>query len=231
MMLYIVYRDEYLVAVNKPAGMLVHPTGHGEGDEWIVMKCLRDQLGCHVYPVHRLDRPTSGVLIFGLNALVAASLQQLFERRLVKKVYHAVVSGCPHEDWVCEQSLARDESSTVCAAKTDFKVLARSSGTAEFRSGVSYHFSLIQAIPYTGRFHQIRRHLAASGYPIVGDFRYAGESLSFELCVYLGIDTRMLLHASSLSFVHPMTEEELRVNADYDEVFTSGLSRIEWDVD
>ena len=103
--LSILYQDEFLVAIDKPAGMLVHPGREVEGPEWIAMKRLRDQLGRHVFPVHRLDRPTSGVLLFALDKCTAGLVQQAFELRQVTKTYHAIVSGLIPQTWVCDTPL------------------------------------------------------------------------------------------------------------------------------
>ena len=103
--LHILYEDEYLVAIDKPAGMIVHPGREAEGPEWIAMKRLRDQLGRQVFPVHRLDRPTSGVLLFALDKQTAGLAQQSFELRNVAKSYHAIVCGVAPQEWFCETPL------------------------------------------------------------------------------------------------------------------------------
>ena len=167
------------------------------------MKLLRDQIDRRVYPIHRLDRPTSGVLVFAIDREVAASLHAVFERNEVEKVYWAVVDGHPMaEDWVCHDPI-EDRS-----AETAFRVL-------EFLVGP---LSLVEARPKTGRFHQIRRHLLAAGHPIVGDYRYAGIERSDEWGAKLGTGTRMLLQAKSLRFRHPITGADLLIEAPLDPV-------------
>lgn len=210
--LTLLHQDEFLVAIDKPAGMLVHPGREPEGNEWIAMKCLRDQLGRRVFPIHRLDRPTTGVLLFALDKHSAALAQQAFERRQVTKIYHAIVEGMTPERWDCDRPLQEIPDEPFLSAQTSFKRI-RSTTTG------GLHLSWIQAQPSTGRFHQIRRHLKDCGFPIVGDFRYAGQERSFEIGEILGIGTRMLLQAKSLTLMHPCTGEPLHVEAPVDTEF------------
>ncbi|WP_411825721.1 pseudouridine synthase [Luteolibacter sp. AS25] len=216
--LHILFQDEYLVAIDKPAGMLVHPGREPEGNEFIAMKRLRDELGKLVYPIHRLDRPTSGVLLFALDKKTAGIVQQNFELRKVEKTYQAIVTGKAPSGWICETPLSNDPTEALLTAKTTFERLAIVE--RNFPHGASpITLSLLKATPYTGRFHQIRRHLLESGYPIVCDFRYAGIEESIELGEMLGIGTRMLLQAKSLKIDHPHSAEKLHISAPTDAAF------------
>jgi len=210
--LHILYQDNFLVAIDKPAGMIVHPGREPEGPEWIAMKRLRDQLGRRVFPVHRLDRPTSGVLMFALDKQTAGLAQQAFELRNVRKTYHAVVCGTTPEEWICETPLRTGPEDEPLTARTVFKRL-------DLASAPDLTLSLLEAVPQTGRFHQIRRHLLEAGFPIVGDFRYAGENRSHELGRLLGTGTRMLLQAKVLELQHPKTGGPLRIEAPADADF------------
>jgi tRNA pseudouridine65 synthase len=215
--LTILFEDEYLVAIDKPAGMIVHAGHLPEGPEWIAMKRLRDQLGRHVYPVHRLDRPTSGVLLFALDQKTVALAKKSFELRNVLKTYHAIVCGIPPESWICETPLRTAPDDSLKEALTSFKRLK----TAVALGDPPLVLSLIEVSPQTGRYHQIRRHLLEAGFPIVGDFRYAGESRSFQLGERLGTGTRMLLKAMALKIQHPFTGKLLHITAPEDEDFRS----------
>jgi tRNA pseudouridine65 synthase len=214
----VLYEDEFLVAINKPAGMLVHPGRDAEDREWIAMKRLRDQLGRRVFPIHRLDRPTSGVLLFALDKHTAGLAQQAFEQRNVRKTYHAVVCGITPPHWVCETPLAPNPADAPLAAKTSFECLGI---TAELSppGAPALRLTLLQALPETGRYHQIRRHLLEAGFPIIGDFRYADMERCFELGEMLGIGTRMLLQSKSLEIKHPQTGHPLMIEAPVDPCF------------
>lgn len=217
--LNILFQDEFLVAIDKPPGMLVHPVREPVETEWIAMKRLRDQLGQRVFPVHRLDRPTSGALLFALNKSTAALAQQAFEQRKVVKTYQAIVCGNVPEKWICETPLGANAGDLPLPANTLFERIAvRKVGSFAAYPGLV--LSLLKITPTTGRFHQIRRHLVEAGYPVVGDFRYAGMERSYELGEVLGIGTRMLLQAKALEFDHPHTGARFRIEAPVDGDFT-----------
>ena len=211
----LLYQDEFLVAIDKPAGMIVHPGREPEGPEWIAMKRLRDQLGRQVFPVHRLDRPTSGVLLFALDQQTACLAQQAFELREVVKTYHAIVCGIAPQAWVCETPLRTNPEEDALPAQTWFERLAIAPEST-FPNDPTLSLSLLKATPRTGRFHQIRRHLLEAGLPIVGDFRYAGQDRSFQLGEIVGTGTRMLLQAKVLELQHPRTGVRLRIEAPAD---------------
>ena len=216
--LIVLYEDEWMIAVDKPAGQMVHPADvPSEGDQ-VTMKILRDQIGGYVYPIHRLDRPTTGVLLFAKNPSSAALLQQALERREFSKTYLAVVHGAPPADnWECEEPLRKTETAVLKDAHTSFRTM-RSVGHARLSTLEEENavLSLIEAIPHTGRYHQIRRHLLHCGIPIAGDYRYAGISESDALGELLGTGTRMLLQAKNLSITHPFTEEKLSISVPTD---------------
>lgn len=203
--LTILYRDEFLVAIAKPAGMMVHPVANPTDEEPSAMKRLRDQISQRVFPVHRLDRPTSGVLLFALDKKSAGIVQQAFERREVVKTYFAIVSGNVPEKWICESPLASDSDDRPLPARTSFERIESKSLEQDLT------LSLVKAMPSTGRFHQIRRHLLEVEHPIIGDFRYARMDESFRLGEILKTGTRMLLHAAKLEIAHPHSGEPLSV--------------------
>ncbi|MGJ8643936.1 MAG: pseudouridine synthase [Luteolibacter sp.] len=217
--LQILFQDESLVAIDKPAGMIVHPGREPEETEWIAMKRLRDQLGKRVFPVHRLDRPTSGVLLFALDKQTASLTQQAFARREVVKSYLAIVTGCTPTRWTCETPLKTNPEDDPLPAETSFERIAVTS-PGDIPKHPELALSLVKASPLTGRFHQIRRHLLEAGFPIVGDFRYAGMDSSFELGEILGIGTRMLLQAKSLKLIHPHSGEALKIESPDEAYFT-----------
>lgn len=216
--LRILYQDEHLVAIDKPAGMIVHPGRDPESSEWIAMKRVRDFLDQPIYVLHRLDRPTSGVLIFARDKKTCGLVQQDFEKRRVQKTYLAVVSGIAPESWTCETPLQKCPEEPALSARTDFeRVMTAPAGS--FAGEPSLSLSLLKALPYTGRFHQIRRHLLEENLPIVGDYRYAGRDRSDELGAILGTGTRMLLQAKVLKLTHPYTGEPLHLEAPADPDF------------
>jgi tRNA pseudouridine65 synthase len=213
--LSILYQDDTLVAIDKPAGMIVHPGREAEGSEWIAMKRVRDLLGRPVFTVHRLDRPTSGVLLFALDKETCARVQQAFELRQVEKSYLAVVDGLAPERWTCETPLQKNPDEPAMAARTGF-VRVATAPAGSFPRDPSLALAMLEVTPHTGRFQQI---LLEAGHPIIGDFRYAGSERSFQVGGILGTGTRMLLQAKSLRLRHPHTGAMLEIEAPVDEDF------------
>jgi tRNA pseudouridine65 synthase len=197
--LEVLYADEALVVVNKPSGLLVH-RGLGR-DRVVAMTLVRNMLHQHVYPVHRLDRGTSGALAFTRDKATAAQLQRDFAEGRVQKVYLALVRGVPAEAGVIDHPVPSDESKARVPAVTEFRRLF----TFE-------RYSLVEARPLTGRFHQIRRHLKHAGHPIVGDVNYGRGEINREFRARFGL-FRIALHALSLRMPHPVTRADLKVVA------------------
>lgn len=205
--LQILFQDEWLVAINKPAGYLVHPSDHPQAEDLVAMKVLRDQIDQNIHVLHRLDQPTSGVVLFATVKYAAKKIRQAFEKRQIEKDYLAVVHGRPTEAaWTCQIPLRKNAEDPEKPAHTSFEIIEH----------IPHHLSLVRARPYSGRFHQIRRHLLHSGHPIVGDFRYLDEAECHTWGEQLGIGTRMLLQAKSLAFTHPMTNERITIEAPLD---------------
>lgn len=213
--LALVYRDEHLVVINKPAGLLVHRSYLARRERWFAMQLLRDQLNQHVFPVHRLDRPTSGLLMFALSSSVAALLGEQFAAGGVHRGYHAVVRGyAPDQgridyplkverDKIADKYAQQNKAAQV--AITNFACLER----VELPYKVSTkhdttRYSLLQLSPETGRKHQLRRHLAHLRHPIVGDTRH-GDGRHNEFFRSHFNCHRLLLAATKLSFTHPIS--------------------------
>jgi len=201
--LQILYQDDGLVAVDKPAGILVHQTRDPEPDDQIAMKILRDQLGQKIYTIHRIDRPTSGVLLFALSEPSLRLAHDLFEKREITKKYLAVVHGKTKTDWEVSAPLSRTTDEEPRAALTHFKQI-ETCPSGSFPRAPDLEVSLVEATPHTGRIHQIRKHLQLSGHPIVGDYLYGDMEHNTRVSEQIG-HTRMMLRATELHFIHPET--------------------------
>jgi tRNA pseudouridine65 synthase len=180
----LLYLDERLAIVNKPSGMLVHRGW--DNDRVVAMTLLRDQLGRRVYPVHRLDRATSGALAFALSPLDAAWLQEAMEGGGFRKRYLALVRGIPPDEGVVDHPVPRTEDGPRVPAVTEYRRLFSFD-----------RFSLVEARPLTGRLHQIRRHLKHLGHPIVGDVNYGRGEINRLFRERYGL-FRLALHAVTL---------------------------------
>jgi len=195
----LLFRDDLLVVVGKPAGMAVH-RGLSR-DRIVVLQSLRDVLDRRLYPVHRLDRATSGALLLALDAGTARRLQEQFEAGRVEKRYLALVRGIPPEEGVIDHPVPRGPGGERVPAVTAFRRLA----TFE-------RYALVEARPQTGRFHQIRRHFKHLSHPLIGDVRYGKGEHNRLFRERFGLH-RLALHALELAFEHPGTGEPLRITA------------------
>lgn len=236
-MLEIVYQDEYFVAVNKPAGMLVHRSWLDKHETQFVMQTLRDQIGQHVFPLHRLDRPTSGVLIFALSSEVASQVMPMFANHEMEKTYHAIVRGWIMEsgrldyalkvelDKIADKHASQDKEAQE--AITDYQPLAQVEIPYSTGSFPTTRYCLMEMKPLTGRKHQLRRHMAHLRHPIVGDTTH-GDGKHNKLFREVYDSHRLLLHASSLKFVHPFTQREIIIEAGLDETWQKLCAEFGW---
>lgn len=233
----ILYHDAHLIAINKPAGLLVHRSAVDRHETRYALQLLRDQIGQRVYPVHRLDKPTSGVLLFALNPEAAARLTVTFTSREVNKQYLAVVRGHTPEqaciDYPLKEELDAASDALAQADKpaqdaiTDYRRLA----TAELPIPVgrypSARYSLIEATPRTGRKHQIRRHMKHVFHPVIGDTSHGDGRHNQFFRDHLHC-RRLLLAATRLTFPHPDNGRPMTINAPLDREFAAVIERLGW---
>ena len=226
MTLEILYQDEHVVGVNKPAGMLVHRSWLERHETQFVMQTLRDQIGQLVYPIHRLDRPTSGVLLFALNSETANLLCHQFEQKQTEKEYLAVVrgyvTGQGEIDYPLKVQLDKIADKFAQQDKEPQSAVTFYNGlkTVEMPYGVGRYatsrYSLVRLIPKTGRKHQLRRHMKHIFHPILGDTQYGDLHQNRALTENTDC-SRLMLHAEKLTFVHPLTQQSITLQAGLDE--------------
>lgn len=206
------YRSEALVAVDKPSGLAVH---RGQArDPAYALQLVRDAVGAYVYPVHRLDRATSGVLVFAFSADAASALGSDFAGGAVEKRYLALVRGAPPARVRVDHALSQDHGKPPQPATTEVVTLARYG-----------RYALVEATPKTGRTHQIRRHLKHLSCPIIGDVRYGkGEHNRFFRAEH-GLH-RLALHAASLTLVDPATRRRVTIRAPLPEALARTLEAL-----
>jgi len=222
MELEIVYSDAYLVAINKPHGLLVHRTKMAADADEFALQLLRDQIGQKVYPAHRIDRKTAGVLLFSLNEEVDRLMKSSFADRQVDKVYHAIVRGYTEDSGIIDYPLRRDDGLSQ-EAVTTYKQLGKTEIPLAFGAHQSSRYSLLAIKPETGRMHQIRKHMAHINHPIIGD-RPHGCNKQNKLFKEKWQMDSMMLHAKTLSFKHPVTKTIINIEASYSEEFLRTLS-------
>ncbi|MBP2845639.1 tRNA pseudouridine(65) synthase TruC [Dickeya oryzae] len=236
-MLEIVYQDEHLIAVNKPSGWLVHRSWLDRKEKVVVMQTVRDQIGQHVFTVHRLDRPTSGVLLMALSSDVAHLLAQQFEQHQMEKMYHAVVRGYVMEDGVIDYALTEeldriadkfaDPDKAPQPAVSHYRVLAHAELPVAIGRYDTARYSLLELTPKTGRKHQLRRHMAHLRHPIIGDTTHGDLRQNRGMASHFGC-ARLMLHASQLSLIHPVTNAPLVLTAHWDEAWQGVMTQFGW---
>lgn len=193
----IIYEDENLVAINKPHGLLVHRTKIANDADVFALQLLRDKINQKVYPVHRIDRKTSGVLLFTKSKESLREIRRIFDTRGVIKTYLAIVRGHLNAKGIIDYALTENDKTQD--ALTHYKVIKEFElpiPSAKFNTS---RYSLLALFPQTGRFHQLRKHMAHIFHPIIGD-RPHGCNKQNKLWKEKFAMTTMLLHAQTLHF-------------------------------
>lgn len=226
--LEIIYRDMHFVAINKPAGLLVHRSKVDPRATRFALQKVRDQVHQHVFPVHRLDKPTSGVLVFGLSKDAARALATQFSERSINKSYLAIVRGYVDEkgviDYPLKEILDRKTDRRARQHKppqpaiTDYQKRAQVELPHPVGRYQTARYSLVQLNPRTGRKHQLRRHMKHIFHPILGDRKFGDWRHNAFLESQFGV-RQLMLHAASLSFEHPFTKEEVTIEASLPDIF------------
>ncbi|GAB3920992.1 pseudouridine synthase [Larkinella terrae] len=205
------YQSPDLVAINKPHGLLVHRSMIASDASAFAVQLLRDQLGQRVYPVHRLDRKTGGILLFALSEAMNSIMQQRFAEGDIQKTYLAIVRGYTADELEIDYPLRRDDG-LVQEAFTKLKTLRRTEVPVPFGKHPTSRYSLVELTPTTGRFHQLRKHLAHIFHPIIGDRPHGCNKQNRLFLEQYAMNT-MLLHANRIRFHHPVSAKEIVISA------------------
>jgi tRNA pseudouridine65 synthase len=227
--LEILYEDEFLLAIDKPAGLLVHPTNLDFHEKNSALRLVESQTGLKLAPVHRLDKATSGILLFSKDPLNYKKLHGLFAEKDTLKSYLAICRGYTPEEGIIDYPLRHPEyrQKERKEAITHFKRLS----TAEIQTAVgrynSSRYSLVEIYPKTGRSHQIRMHFAHLRHYIIGDKKHGDRHHNKAFREIHKID-RMFLHLQKLLFQHPMTGEKVEINCDRDEQWNRAFELLSW---
>ncbi|RKF15518.1 tRNA pseudouridine(65) synthase TruC [Alginatibacterium sediminis] len=223
--LKIAYQDEHYVLVDKPAGLLVHKSWIAKEAKQFALQMLRDQLGQWVFPIHRLDRPTSGLLMFALSKEAATKMSLEFQNSGVEKTYVALVRGVlvgrDTIDYPLVEILDKMTDSKAKSDKPAQNAVTRYQALGHYELPYSTgrypssRFSMMRFCPLTGRKHQLRRHMHHVSHPIIGDTTH-GDGRQNRLFRDLGF-SQLCLRAQKLSFTHPYTEQQIKVELEDDD--------------
>lgn len=227
-----IYRDQWLLVVHKPAGLLVHRSPIDKHETEFALQYAREMNGGgHVYPAHRLDRPTSGVLVFARDPQTASTLGNLMMAGEVSKTYLAMVRG-----WLPEQGLIdhplrdepedrrrKGEPQSLREARTRYRRLATTEIPIAIEGHPTSRYSLVELYPETGRKHQLRRHMKHIGHPIIGDANHGRGRHNRYFADRFG-QGRLMLAATELALRHPVSGETLHFRAEPESSFRQVLS-------
>lgn len=235
----VLFKDEHLLAVHKPAALLVHRSPIDRRETRFALQMARDLIGQYVYPVHRLDKATSGLLLFALSPESAQQVALQFAEHRTEKTYLALVRGWPEPEGVVDKPLLykndahgdRNKQLAVApqAACTAFCTVATATLDKPMGRYLQQRYALLKVQPKTGRKHQIRRHLCHLSHPIVGDVNYGDRHHNHLFDSWRGYH-RLYLAATALTFDHPATGERLTIRAPLQSDFLATLDALGMDL-
>lgn len=212
-MLEIIYQDDYIIAVNKPFGWVVHWSELvREDEERIVLRKLREQIGRKIYTVHRLDAKTTGVLIFAFKKTTQRKLNKGFAEKKYKKVYWAIVRGKMPDEGELRSELTNLKGKTQYAITRYNKLASQAQDFSKYPRFPNGNYSLVELNPVTGRMHQLRKHLSDAYHPIVGDRAHGSKKQNYFFTEQFDY-SEMALHSRYISLPHPTTGDLITINA------------------
>ena len=230
----IIFQDEYIIAINKPSGLLVHRSMIDRHETRFALQILRDQINQYVYPVHRLDKPTSGVLVFALSSTIARKLSEQFQDKKIQKNYLAIVRGyTPLSGTInhpLKEKLDKISDNKSRKDKPPQEAISHYQRLATIEIPIfvdrypSSRYSLVKVQPETGRKHQIRRHMKHIGHPIIGDAKH-GKGIHNRFFQENYQCHRLLLSCTDMYFNHPVHNTKIHLHAPLDETFQMILSQ------
>ena len=230
MNLEIIFEDEYLIAVNKPNQVLVHHAYHSRNvaDEMSLLQLIEAQLQLKVFPIHRLDRKTSGIILLAKATVYVAKFQELFTSNQIEKKYFGVVRGFSPDTKLIDSPVKGRDAKVHKEALTHLKTLANIVLDIPVKPYDSSRYSLVELIPKTGRMHQLRIHMNKISHPLLGDAKYGDKNHDTMFVNNFGW-RNLFLHAGQLSFVHPFTLKKIRLKASFTEDWLALFKAFSWE--
>ena len=229
MNLDIIFEDQFVICVNKPNNMLVHHAYHSRNvaDETSLLQLIQAEKGIKVYPIHRLDRKTSGIILLAKETIHVSKFQELFTNNEIEKRYYGVVRGFSPESKTIDSPVKGRDASIHKDALTYLKTLEQIVLEIPVKPYDSSRYSLVELKPKTGRMHQLRVHTSKISHPLIGDIKYGDKNHDLMFEENFGWKN-MFLHAGHLKFKHPFSEKVLILKANFPEDWISLFEEFTW---
>jgi len=229
MTLEIIFEDEYCITVNKPNNVLVHHAHHSRNvaEEKSLLQLLQAQVGIKLYPIHRLDRKTSGIILLAKETRFVAKFQELFTKNTIQKIYYGIVRGHTPETKIIDSPVKGRDGKVHKEALTHLKTLEKVILDIPVKPYDSSRYSLVEMKPKTGRMHQLRVHMNKISHPLIGDTKYGDKNHDMMFDKNFGCKN-MFLHAGSLEFIHPYSKKPLKVYAVFPEDWIAIYKKFSW---
>ena len=229
MSLEIIFKDSYCLLVTKPNNVLVHHAHHSRNkiDEKSLVQLIEDQLGSRYFPIHRLDRKTSGIILLASKKEYVSTFQALFTNKEIKKVYYGVVRGYSQENRIIDSPVKGRDALVYKEAETHLKRLDKIELNIPVKPYDSSRYSLVELIPITGRMHQLRIHMNKLSTPLINDTKYGDKNHNTMYGDQFGW-INLFLHAGSLAFTHPFTNQELVLKSSFSDDWIQLFEKFSW---
>ncbi|MDB4497432.1 pseudouridine synthase [Flavobacteriaceae bacterium] len=229
MPLEIIYQDSYCLLVTKPNNVLVHHAHHSRNkiDEESLLQLIEHQLGSRYYPIHRLDRKTSGIILLASKREYVASFQALFTTNEIQKIYFGVVRGFSKENLIIDSPVKGRDALVYKDAETHIKLLDKIILDIPVKPYNSSRYSLVELKPITGRMHQLRIHMNKVSTPLINDAKYGDKNHDLMYAKQFGWKN-LFLHAGILEFIHPFTNQKLTLKSSFSKDWIDLFQEFSW---
>ncbi|CAM1340618.1 pseudouridine synthase [Tenacibaculum aestuarii] len=225
----ILYEDDYIVCASKPNNVVVHHAHHSRNvaDEASLLQLLQEQCGEKMYPIHRLDRKTSGILLLAKKSEYVAKFQELFMNNQIQKTYYGIVRGHAPESKIIDSPVKGRDANVHKDAETHLSTLKTVTVDIPVKPYDTSRYSLVKLMPKTGRLHQLRIHMNKISHPLIGDPKYGDKNHNMMFLENFNCEN-LFLHARSLEFLHPYSNEKLEIIAELPENWNTVFERFNW---
>ncbi len=225
----ILYEDDYIVCASKPNNVVVHHAHHSRNvaDEASLLQLLQEQCGEKMYPIHRLDRKTSGILLLAKKSEYVAKFQELFTNNQIQKTYYGIVRGHAPETKIIDSPVKGRDANVHKDAETHLETLKTVTVDIPVKPYDTSRYSLVKLMPKTGRLHQLRIHMNKISHPLIGDPKYGDKNHNIMFLENFNCEN-LFLHARSLEFIHPYSNEKLEIIAELPQDWNTVFERFGW---